>query len=180
MKDQGATGAQAGLDDHGVTGARVDLEVTVDVPPERLWELITAVPRIGDFSPECEHGAWVDPGDGTLREGTRFQGRNRRQGRVWTVTCVVTELEAPSTFGWLVLDAEGDPERPSSRWHYELVPGDEPGTTVVRHSFEHGPGSSGLREMIQNNPEIAPVILDVRLNELREHMIETLDNMARD
>ncbi|WP_248966392.1 SRPBCC family protein [Sphaerisporangium perillae] len=167
------------MEDYGVTGARVDLEVTVDVPPERLWHLITAVPRIGDFSPECEHGAWVDPGQAVLREGTRFAGRNRRQERVWTVTCVVTEVEAPRTFGWMVLDREGDPGRPSSKWHYELLPGDAPGSTLVRHSFVHGPGHSGLREMIQSNPEIAPIILDVRLTELRDHMVETLDAMSR-
>ncbi|MET8141171.1 SRPBCC family protein [Sphaerisporangium sp. NPDC005288] len=168
------------MEDYGVTGARVDLEVTVDASPEHLWDRITAVPRIGDFSPECEHGAWVDPANAEVREGTRFQGTNRREDRVWTVTCVVTEVEENHTFGWLVLDPEGDPERPSSRWHYELVPGDEPGQTVVRHSFVHGPGYSGLREMIKNNPGIASLILDVRLTELREHMIETLEAMARD
>lgn len=95
------------------------------------------------------------------------------------MTGVVTEVERPRTFAWVMLDRDGDPERPSSRWRYELEPGDSPDRTLVRHSFVHGPGQSGLREMIQSNPEIAELILDVRLGELRKHMTETLGAMTR-
>ncbi|MEU7988229.1 SRPBCC family protein [Streptosporangium canum] len=167
------------MEDYGITGAGVDLEITVGVPPERLWDLITAVPRIGEWSPECEEGAWIGSDAPAVREGQRFQGRNRREGRVWTVTCVITEVDRPRTFAWVVLDRDENPDRPSSRWRYELQPGDSPGQTLVRHSFVHGPGQSGLREMIQGNPEIASVILDVRMGELRKHMTETLDAMTR-
>ncbi|MCW2878133.1 MAG: hypothetical protein JWQ95_2233 [Sphaerisporangium sp.] len=166
------------MEDYGITGARVDLETTVDVTPEKLWELITAVPRIGEWSPECEHGAWLESGRPVPHEGLRFQGRNRREGRVWTVTCVVTEAERPRTFGWVVLDAKEDPDNPGSTWRYELEPGDSPDQTLVRHSFVHGPGHTGLREMIHGNPEIAELILEVRLGELRKHMSETLTAMA--
>lgn len=166
------------MEDYGITGARVDLETTVDVPPERLWDLITAVHRVSEWSPECEHTARLDGGEGPVEVGTRFEGRNRREGRVWTVNCVVTEVEAPRSFAWIVLDRAGDPGRPSSYWRYDLEPGDLPGQTLVRHSFVHGPGNSGLREMISNNTEIAPIILDVRLEELRKHMTETLEAMA--
>ncbi|MEU6739962.1 SRPBCC family protein [Streptosporangium sandarakinum] len=167
------------MEDHDVTGSRVEIETTVGLPPERLWDLITDVPRIADWSPECEHLAWLDADDAAPRVGARFEGRNRRQDRVWTVTSVVTEADRPRSFAWVVLDRAGDPERPSSRWRYDLEPAEEPGRTVVRHSFEHGPGDSGLREMIRSNPEIASVILDVRLGELRKHMTETLDAMTR-
>ena len=165
------------MEDYGITGARVDLEVVVDVPPERLWDLITAVHRVSEWSPECEHTARLD-GQGPVAVGTLFEGRNRREGRVWTVNCLVTEVEPPRSFAWVVLDSARDPERPSSFWRYDLEPGDLPGQTRVRHSFVHGPGQSGLREMITNNAEIAPIILDVRLEELRKHMAETLDAMT--
>ncbi|WP_344933003.1 SRPBCC family protein [Sphaerisporangium flaviroseum] len=171
------------MEDHGVTGARVDLEITVDLSPERLWDLVTAVPRIGEWSPECEHAAWLENGvvvsEAMVMEGTRFQARNRRQGRVWTVTCVVTEADRPRTFAWSVLDAAQDLDRPSSRWRYEFQPGDSPDQTLVRHSFVHGPGESGLRDIIRQNPELASIIVEVRLGELREHMTQTLDAMAR-
>ncbi|RCG24028.1 SRPBCC family protein [Sphaerisporangium album] len=167
------------MEDYGVTGARVDLEVTVDLPREKLWELITSVPRIGDWSPECRFGNWLD-GDAAPKAGTRFQARNRRQDMEWTVTCQVTEVEPPQTFAWEVLDPKGDPDAPSSRWRYELTPGESPDQTVVRHSFEHGAGHSGIRDMIAMNPDRASVILNGRLGELRAHMVETLDAMTRD
>lgn len=166
------------MDDYGVTGLRVDLETTVDVPIERLWDLITAVPRIGEWSPECEHGAWLDADDPELREGVRFLGTNRREGRVWTVTCVVTEARRPHAFAWLVLDRHADPDRPSSSWRYDLEPAGSPDRTLVRHSFVHGPGESGLREMIHTHTEISELILEVRKGELHKHMTETLGAMA--
>ncbi|MEV4458746.1 SRPBCC family protein [Microbispora sp. NPDC049633] len=166
------------MEDYGITGSRVDLEVVVDMPRERLWDLITAVHRVSEWSPECEHTALLDGGEGPVTVGTRFEGRNRREDRVWTVNCVVTEVEKPRSFAWLVLDRAADPERPSSSWRYDLEPGDHPGQTRVRHSFVHGPGHSGLREMIHSHPEIAPIILDVRLGELRTHMTETLGAMT--
>ena len=167
------------MEDYGITGAGVDLEITVGVPPERLWDLITAVPRIGEWSPECEEGAWIGSDAPAVAPLEPLALPHRREGRVWTVTCVITEVDRPRTFAWVVLDRDENPDRPSSRWRYELQPGDSPGQTLVRHSFVHGPGQSGLREMIQGNPEIASVILDVRMGELRKHMTETLDAMTR-
>jgi uncharacterized protein YndB with AHSA1/START domain len=170
---------QAGVSmkDYGITGMRVELEITLDVPAERLWELITDVPRISEWSPECEHAAWLGD-DPVPAPGTRFTGRNRREDRVWTVTCEITEAERPHTFAWVVLDRDDDPQRPSSWWRYELEPGDSPEETVVRQSFAHGPGQSGLREIVGENPEMAELIIDVRKAELREHMADTLTAMA--
>lgn len=65
--------------DYGVTGARVDLETTVDMPPERLWELITAVHRIGEWSPECEEGSWL--GDDARSRGRGCASRAATAGR---------------------------------------------------------------------------------------------------
>ncbi|GII79201.1 hypothetical protein Sru01_41830 [Sphaerisporangium rufum] len=161
-----------------VTGAHVEVEATLDLPPERVWELVTDVARVPEWSPECWKTEWLDGADGGVRAGRRFAGSNRRQDREWTVTCLVTEADAPRAFGWSVLDRAEDPERPSSRWRYELAPAG-PGRTLVRHSFVHGPGESGLREMMRANREIAAIILEVRLGELRRHMTDTLQAMTR-
>jgi hypothetical protein len=166
------------MEDYGVTGARVDLEVVVDLPAERLWDLITSVSRLGEWSPESEFVTWLGGEPSAPRAGQRFEARNRRQDMVWTVTCVVTEAERPRTFAWAVLDGEQDLGRPSSRWRYELLPAGSLDRTLVRHNFVHGPGGSGLRDMIKANPEIASIILEVRLDELRRHMYQTLITMT--
>lgn len=164
------------MDDYGVTGARVDLEMTVPLPPARLWDLITEVPRISDWSPECRHIGWLEP-TAEPRVGSRFQCRNLRQDAVWTTTSTITELDPPRTFAWIVLD-DRDPALPSSTWRYELRPAGSTAQTLVRHSFVHGPGRSLLRDYIEASPEIASIILEVRLTELRTHMAQTLDAMV--
>ena len=163
-----------------VTGSRVEVELTVDVPPGPLWELVTDVTRIGRWSPECEHAAWLGGVTGAPRPGDRFAGRNRfRGGLVSEVVCVVTEAERPRTFGWVVLDPAEDPAAPSTTWRYELRPGAAPGTTVVRHAMVHGPGYSGLRAAVAGAADAA-ARRDARLTELRTNMTTTLLAMARE
>lgn len=53
-----------------VTGARTEVELTVGVAPEKFWEIVADVTRIGEFSPECKAAAWLDadsPGPGSVR-----------------------------------------------------------------------------------------------------------------
>ena len=100
-----------------VTGAQVAIALTVPVPRERMWDLVTAVGRIGEWSPEAIGGTWVDGAEGPV-PGARFLARNRfASGFVNTVTCVVIEAERPSTFTWTVLDDAG---LVGSTWRYEL------------------------------------------------------------
>ncbi|AXI77184.1 SRPBCC family protein [Peterkaempfera bronchialis] len=163
-----------------VTGVRVDVATTVGVRRERLWELITDVSRTGEWSPECTGAAWLDgdaaAGSGAqARVGARFEGRNRYpDGFVSRVVCVVTEAERPSAFAWVVLDDSGDPERPASIWRYELLPAAEPRQTLVRHSFEHGPGNSGARVADRHDPGS----MAGRLEQLRGNMAATLAAMV--
>lgn len=162
--------------DDAVTGARVDLTLTVDMAPERFWELVADVSRIGEWSPECTYGGWLGDCVPVVRPGARFEGRNRYpDGCFSSVVCVVTEAARPATFAWVVLDDHGDPARPASVWRYELTQANTPGQTVVRHSFVHGPGESGARSAARRDP----TSLAGRLEELRANMACTVTAMAR-
>lgn len=164
------------VDEQTVTGARTELSLLVDLPAERLWELVTDVPRFGEWSPEGEHTAWLDaPGDHEPRVGDRFSGRNRyANGWVTTVFCVVTEALRPDTFAWIVLDPSGEPDRPGSIWRYELRP--DGGRSRLRHTFEHGPGDTGARTMA----EASPTGLTDRLAQIRSNMGTALAAMLGD
>jgi len=160
------------------TGARVDIEMTVGKDAAQMWELITDVSRIGEFSPECTGAAWLTESATGPRPGDRFSGHNEYgSGFASDVTCVVTAAERPSVFEWIVLDPSADPAIPGSIWRYELVPG-AGGQLTVRHSFEHGPGVTGLSEGMRQSPDQAQSVLDGRLDILRKHMTITLDAMA--
>ncbi len=159
-------------------GARVDVEIVVGKDQGAMWDLVTDVARIGDFSPECVGAAWLD--GSTPEPGGRFEGRNEFSGGFRsTVTCVVTEAHRPDVFEWIVLDPSELPERPGSIWRYELEPGDAPGQTKVAHRFVHGPGVTGLSEGMRENPSEAAAILQGRLDMLRKHMTQTIEGMAR-
>jgi uncharacterized protein YndB with AHSA1/START domain len=154
-----------------VTGAHVAIARTVPVPRDRMWDLITAVDRIGEWSPETVGGAWFDGAEGPYR-GARFIGRNRfADGFLATVTCVVIEAERPSTFAWTVLDDEG---QVGSTWRYDLADGPEPGTTAVYQSFTHGPGKTGAR----SGEAVDPGSLDRRLATLCGYMTTTIAAMV--
>lgn len=162
-----------------VTGARTEVELTVDMSPERFWGIVTDVSRIGEFSPECIGGAWLDTESPGPRAGARFSGTNDfGEGRVGDVTCVVIESEPARVFSWVVLDQHKDPERPGAIWRYDLSPA-AGGGTLVRHTFVHGPGDTGLRVMtVDVSEEQAAGAVRDRLAQLHKHMTETITAMA--
>jgi uncharacterized protein YndB with AHSA1/START domain len=160
----------------GISGAHAEVELIVELARERLWDLVTDVARIGEWSPECRYAAWLDTDAPGPRPGARFEARNRYpNGDTASVICVVTEARRPETFAWVVLDERGDPDRPGSRWRYDLLPGDAPGRTVVRHSFTHGPGVTGARRAAERYPDA----LAGRLAQLRRNMTATITAMTR-
>jgi hypothetical protein len=154
-----------------VTGATTFVELELDVTAERMWKVITDVTRIGEWSPECVHAAWLDePG-----VGARYEARNVfPHGFVGEVICEVTEMTAPKRFAWKVLNAD-DGDHGSS-WSYELV--DRGEKVLVRNVFRHEAGLTGLRVYVDENPAQAAEILEGRLQELRTNMTKTLRAMA--
>jgi uncharacterized protein YndB with AHSA1/START domain len=154
-----------------VTGTQVAIALTVPIPCERMWDLITAVDRIGEWSPEAVGGTWDDGAQRPV-PGARFIARNRyADGFVSTVTCVVIEAERPSTYAWTVLDDSG---LVGSTWRYELREGGEPGSTSVQHSFTHGPGITGARVGAEADPQA----LNRRLVTLCRNMTTTIGAMV--
>jgi uncharacterized protein YndB with AHSA1/START domain len=129
----------------------------VNAPIERIYDLVTDVTRMGEWSPECV-GADLDE-DHAGRVGTQFTGRNARGGNEWTSPCVVVAAERPRLFSFTA----GDPEA-ATTWSYELRALDD-GTTEVTESFDSVP----LR-----TPELVDQ-LDGRHSQLSDDMATTLD-----
>jgi hypothetical protein len=159
-------------------GATVDVEIEVGKSQEEMWDLVTDVARIGEWSPECVGAAWLD--GSTAEPGGRFEGHNEYSGGFKaTSTCVVTEAHRPDVFEFVVLDPSEQVDHPGSIWRYELAAGAERGQATVRHHFRHGPGRTGLSEGMRQNPAEAAAILHERLDLLRKHMTTTIEGMGR-
>ena len=50
--------------------------VVIDAPPERIYDLVADLPRMGEWSPECQRVEWAD-GATDRRTGATFVGHNR-------------------------------------------------------------------------------------------------------
>ncbi len=98
---------------------RDEVSVWVDGPPEAVWELVTAVERYGEWSPENRGGSWVgEPG-----LGATFKGSNKRGLMRWTTRCEVVEYERPSRFAFEVAESK-------MRWGYRME-AEDGGTRVT-------------------------------------------------
>ena len=160
-----------------VTGAVAEVDLVVDLPIDEVWELITDISRIGEWSPECVSAAWrPDEKDDLPRVGAWFDARNEYPGGYTsTVECVVTRATRPTVFEWVVLDDDQDVGRPGSIWRYDLASHNK--ETLIRHRFTHGAGMTGLREGMLDRPDRAEAVLAGRLAVLRTNMTATLRAM---
>ncbi len=94
--------------------------VHVAATPERVWDLVSDVTRIGRYSPETFEAEWIDGATGPA-VGARFRGHVRRNGwgpTYWT-TCTVSACEPGRTFAFGV----GSPDKPPLNvWRYDISP----------------------------------------------------------
>jgi uncharacterized protein YndB with AHSA1/START domain len=154
-----------------LTGTSLALTTTVALPRAQLWELVTDMPRVAEWSPECIEVTWA--GDETATVGARFSARNRfPDGVVRDGVGIVTEVVPTRRLAWVMLDDNG---AVGSQWSYDLAAGPSPRCTIVHHRFEHGPGVTGLRIVAASDP----TAVARRLGELAANMSATLAAMER-
>lgn len=103
--------------------------VHMDAPVEQVWDLVSDVTRIGEFSPETFEAEWTDGSDGPVA-GARFRGhvkRNQKGPTYWSA-CEVTACTPNEEFAFDVV-AGG---RTLNSWGYRLAEADG-GTDVTEH-----------------------------------------------
>lgn len=107
-------GYRSGMSDAVRTLSRSTL---VAASPQRVWELVSDLPRMGEFSPENAGGSWVGGATGPAA-GAVFLGRNRRGRHRWSTRCTVTRCEPGRAFAFTVSSTG----MPVAEWSYELEP----------------------------------------------------------
>jgi uncharacterized protein YndB with AHSA1/START domain len=95
--------------------------VAVDAPAELVYELVTDVARMAQWSPENVGCRWLDQPAGP-RVGARFRGANRIRWRRWSTTCTVTEAEPGRVFAFSVRYGPAPVSLAVSGWSYLLEP----------------------------------------------------------
>jgi hypothetical protein len=148
-------------------------ELVIAAPPSAIWPLVCDIQMPAAFSSEFQGGAWLD-GATCPALGARFRGRNHHPARgAWETVSTICEYEPERVLGWAV----GDPDVPSARWRFTLIP-DGDGTRITQW-MQIGPGESGISEIIAQMPDKESRILRRRLAEHHENMTATLEGVRR-
>jgi uncharacterized protein YndB with AHSA1/START domain len=111
-----------------------EVSVWMDAPPAEVWDLVSDVTRIGEFSPETFEAKWTRGSTGP-EVGAYFAGHVKRNGvgpTYWS-PCRVTKCEPEEVFEFSV----GTDAITVNNWGYRLQPQD--GGTLVTEYFRLEP-----------------------------------------
>ena len=100
--------------------------VFVASEPMTIWEMVSDITRIGEWSPECYKAIWLTPRRG---KGAVFLGLNRDRGLRWPSPAIVTESEEPEVFAFRAASGVV--------WRYRLAPEDG-GTRLIEERVTDG------------------------------------------
>jgi uncharacterized protein YndB with AHSA1/START domain len=80
-------------------GTAISVSRDIRAPAERVWNLVSDLPRMGEWSPENTGGAWRGGTDGP-KVGAKFKGTNARGRRRWRTLVIVTDCQPGCSFGF--------------------------------------------------------------------------------
>jgi hypothetical protein len=111
-----------------------EVSLWMDASPGEVWDLVSDVTRIGEFSPETFEARWRRGHSGP-EVGAKFKGHVKRNGvgpTYWT-PCTVTVCQPERVFEFSV----GADDKALNNWGYRLEPKD--GGTLVTEYFRLEP-----------------------------------------
>ena len=113
----------------------IEESIEIDAPPEQLYDMVSDLSRMGEWSPENQGGSWVG-GATKAVEGARFKARNRRGSRSWSSVATIVTANRPKEVAWLS-SAVG---LKIALWRYRFDPSPG-GGTIVTESTEDRRGT---------------------------------------
>ena len=101
--------------------------IHIDAPPEVVYDLVSDVTRMGEWSPECVRAEWVDGATGPA-VGAKFKGHNKLGRFVkWSTTPEVTVADRGKEFAFRTKE---------TIWRYRFAPAAGGSGTDVTESFD--------------------------------------------
>lgn len=104
-------------------------QVRTDAPQDAVWEVVSDVTRVGEWSHECVSATWLG-GVTSATPGARFRGRNRTGIFRWGRVCEIVSAE-PYELVWRTVPTALYPD--STEWRIRLDPAD--GGTQLEQTF---------------------------------------------
>lgn len=140
------------------------VSVTRDIAasPEKIWALVTDLPRMGEWSPENKGGEWIKGASGAA-VGAQFKGHNSNGKKSWSTLVKVNACDVPKkfSFGLMVFGKNW------CDWVYEIEP-TSAGCRVTHSWVDHrgwlasklGGAVSGVSDRASHNRRNMEVTLD--------------------
>jgi Polyketide cyclase / dehydrase and lipid transport len=70
-------------------------------PADKIWGMVSDLPRMGEWSPENRGGTWVKGSTGAAM-GAKFKGNNAHGKKSWSTEATVSECTPGKEFGFRV------------------------------------------------------------------------------
>lgn len=143
----------------------VSVSREISAPAVRLWELLSDLPRMGEWSNENVGGRWLGGASGPA-PGARFRGANRNGIRRWSTLVTVVDAEPGERFAFRVSYLG----LPISEWSY-VIEATDGGCRVTESWADRRPG--WFRPLAQ----VATGVGD-RAEHTRDGIAHTLEKLA--
>jgi uncharacterized protein YndB with AHSA1/START domain len=90
----------------------------IDAPPQRVWDLVADITKMGEYSPEVFEAEWLGGATGPAL-GAHYRGHVKRNemGPTYWTECKVTECTPGEVFEFAVVMRD----RPVNTWRYEMT-----------------------------------------------------------
>lgn len=118
---------------------RIEGSIDIDAPPARVWEVVSDLRRMGEWSPQCKK--MIIRG-GEVKQGTRTINVNRQGWKVWPTRSYVKVFEPERELALKIAEN-------GTVWTYELEP-TATGTRLTEHRTAPN-GVSSLSNMLTKN-----------------------------
>jgi uncharacterized protein YndB with AHSA1/START domain len=142
--------------------SKIEVSRDIGASPEEVYEAISDVVRMGEWSEECYSCEWHQGFD-HAKVGATFDGHNRNGEQEWTSQGKVIEADPGRAFAFecSMMDFH------FSTWGYRIVPTDK-GCTVTEWTEDLRPGSvlefsarmSGIDDRTARNRETMSLTLE--------------------
>ena len=138
----------------------------ITAPVDRVWSLVTDLPRMGEWSPENQGGEWLGGATGPA-VGVEFKGRNKNGKRSWSTKVKVVEFDAPRKFAFALMVGKNS----WCDWVYEVEP-TATGSRVTHSWIDH------RSKLMSRLGKVVSGVAD-RAAHNRANMEVTLDNLDK-
>jgi uncharacterized protein YndB with AHSA1/START domain len=130
--------------------------IRIQAPPEKVYDMVTDVTRMGEWSPECMRAEWVGGATGPA-PGARFKGHNKLNWLIrWSTTPTVKVADPGKEFTF----ETGKPGNEETRWTYRFAPKD--GGTELTESFESLRYGAFMKTMARPEKRTAKLTADIQ------------------